>query len=469
VQIDPGEYLERNEFGDAELFRDLLGERVVFDHSERRWYLWNGRQWQPDGTGAVVGLVANVVAGPYAEAAAAALANGDHESLRLYRRRVNDLFRIHRVHNVLEIASALPELALQGGEWEVPPMLLPVTNGILDLRDGSLRNALPSDRIRTFAPTEWRGLDHPAPTWDRLLHSIFGGDEQQISFVQRLLGYAVSGDRREQVLPIFWGSGANGKSTLVDALSAVLGPDLCFMTQSESLMDMGRTDGNAARPFVAGLRHRRLVWASESREGSRLNIGLVKQLTGDETITARNLYAAPITFKQSYTLILITNHRPRFPDGDDEAIWRRVLLVPFEQRFVDHPRGPREHRRERDITAGLRGEAPGILAWLVRGCLEWQRLGLQLTRSVQDSTARYRLEEDVLGQFMEECLVTGPDLQLAAGALYKRYSAWCEESGQVPVPARSLGQAMARRYGGTVVQRVGRRTHRIYPGVGFAV
>lgn len=468
VPIDALYYLDRNEVGDAELFCELLQAQVVYDHSERRWYLWRGGHWQPDLTEHVLSLVANVLVPRYAQAAREAGERGRRTLLRRYRRRMQALLALSRANNVLQIASKLGPLSLDGREWEVPAMVLPVANGLLDLKDGSLREALPQDHLRVHAPTPWLGLDCPAPRWEKQLDTTFGGDPERVGFVQRLLGYAISGDRREQVLPIFCGSGANGKSTLVDALAAVLGPDLSFPTQSEALMDVGRADGNSARPFIVRLREKRLVWASESREDSRLNVGLVKQLTGDESITARDLYARPVMFRQSHTLILITNHRPRFPDADDEAIWRRVLLVPFEQRFVDDPRRSNEHRRQRDISAGLREEASGILAWLARGCLEWQRVGLNPPAAVQTSTAQYRLDEDLLGQFIEDCAQVGDDLKVGAGALYRRYVDWCTENGHPPVSARGFGLGMGSRFGRTAVQRVGRRTQRFYAGVGLS-
>ncbi len=467
VQVEAREYLDRHEVGDAELMRELLRDQVLFDHAERRWYLWNGRLWQPDLTGAILVRVANVVAARYDEDANAARLRNDQPLSKRLHRRAEALCHAYRIRSVLNLAAALPGIGLRGDEWQLPPMLLPVANGLLDLRTAALRQAEPSDRIRVCASTDWLGLDYPAPLWNRLLDGIFGSDVPTIHFLQRLLGYAVSGDRSEQILPILWGSGANGKSTIVDALSFVLGPGLCFTTQSDSLMDMGRTDGNAARPFIAALQNRRLVWASESREGARLNVGLVKQLTGDETITARDLYASPVTFRQSHTILLITNHRPSLPDGGDEAIWRRVQLVPFGQRFVDEPKLPNERKRERDVGARLRLEAPGILAWLVRGCLDWRSQGLNPPAAVQESTSQYRLEEDEIGQYISERLVTGPDREVAASAVYRDYAVWCEETGRQAVNARHFGQRVSASFGKAEVRWHAGKTRRVYRGMGF--
>jgi putative DNA primase/helicase len=340
-----------------------------------------------------------------------------------------------------------------------------VANGLLDLTSGTLRPTTPADRIRDLSPVAWAGLDYAAPRWNSLLHGIFGGEQAMIDFAQRLFGYAISGARSEQVLPILWGSGANGKSTLVEALSSVLGPDLCMTTQTDSLMDAGRGDGNAARPYIAMLRHKRLVWASESREGGRLNVGLAKQLTGDDTMTARALYGKPISFRQTHTIMLISNHRPRLPMGGDEAIWRRLLLVPFTQCFVDEPRRPNEHRRERNVAAALQHERPGILAWLGRGALEWQRIGLRPPAAVTETTRRYREEEDLIGQYMQDRLVHGERLHVVVGDLYSDYVRWCEQTGLPAEGGREFGRAVTARLGPSVSLRSGRRVLRVYPGV----
>jgi len=467
VRPELTDYLDRQEFGDAELFREMSSGEAVFDHSEGRWFLWDGLHWKPDLTDQVYGLVGNQLAAEYLGASKEARQRGDKDLSERYSRRSEQLLNLRRVRNVLELASKLPRIGIQGSEWDVPVMLLPIANGVIDLSSGSFRQTVATDYFREYVPSEWHGLDYAAPKWEKLLHEIFGGDQEMIAFFQRLCGYAVSGDTREQVLPILWGKGSNGKSTIVDVLSGVLGTDFCFTTQSDSLMDVGRADGNGARPFVTALRNKRLVWASEGREGGRLNAGLVKQLTGDGYITARSLYAGPITFKQTHKIMLVTNHRPRLPDGGDEALWRRVLLVPFSESFVEDPKRAHEHRREKGLPAVLQAETPGILAWLVQGCLEWQAQGLNPPLSVIKSTARYHDEEDLIGQFVADRLIQQDDLEITAGALYEGYKAWCDDCGHRAVSSRTLGQRMAVQFGESVVKRVDDRPKRVYRGVGL--
>jgi putative DNA primase/helicase len=467
VKPDLSEYLERQEFGDAELFSVMFAGKAVFDHSERRWYLWDGHHWKADIIGEVFGLVANQLAAEYLGAAKEARQRADDKLSESFIRRCHELRNIRRIQHVLELASKLPDIRIKGTEWDAQPMQLPVSNGILDLRDGSFRATVPSDYVRAYAPTEWHGLDYPAPQWEKALRDIFCDDSQLIDFFRRLCGYAITGDRREQILPVLWGQGANGKSTVMDTLSSVLGQDLCFTTQSDSLMDLGRSDANAARPFISALRNKRLVLASESGEGRRLNAGLVKQLTGDRDITARNLYAGPVTFRQTHTIMLITNHCPRLSDGDDYAVWRRVLRIPFNMRFVDDPVLPDQRKSDRLLGEKLKAEGPGILAWLVRGCLEWQRHGLNPPATVTESTARYREEEDIVGQFICDRLVVHQGLEATAGTLYKEYTNWCDAGGYKPISAQVFGQRLTARFGASVMKRIGQKPQRVYQGVGI--
>jgi putative DNA primase/helicase len=467
VPPDLARFLDRNELGDAELFELLFADKVAYDHVEKRWYLWRGAFWEPDPTGEVFGMVGDWVAARYLDRATEERANGNAECSNQFIARAKHLLSKRRMKDVLDLGSHLPRLAIKGTEWDLPAMVLPVTNGIIDLASGGLRESRPSDFVRTFSPVAWQGLSCPSPIWEAALVGIFNGDAELVSFFQRLLGYCITGDTREQVMPILWGEGANGKSTVIETLIAVLGEGFCFTTQADSLMDFGKGGGDAPRPFLVASRNKRLILASESGEGRRLNSGLVKQLTGDASVTARALFGNPVTFKQTGKIILVTNHCPRLPDADDYAMWRRVLRVPFLVRFVDSPSGSNEFKRDKDLAAKLKLEAPGILAWLVQGCLEWQRAGLNPPANVLESTEKYRLDEDLTGQFVEERLTVGDGFEVTASALYRDYVQWSEMNGAVPMSARAFGQRMTRRFGEATQKWRHARNEKIYAGVGL--
>jgi putative DNA primase/helicase len=190
-----------------------------------------------------------------------------------------------------------------------------------------------------------------------------------------------------------------------------------------------RTAGSP-EPHLAALRGKRLVWASETAEGERLNAAQIKQLTGGGTITARQLYArVAVEFSPTHLLILMTNYRPHAP-ADDEAVWSRLSLIPFTRRFVDNPTKPHEFHADKHIGDKLKAESPGILAWLVRGCLEWQRVGgLNPPECVKAATGEYRADEDTVGQFVEERCQVGEKFGVGATELYQSYRRWCQDMG----------------------------------------
>jgi putative DNA primase/helicase len=310
-------------------------------------------------------------------------------------------------------------------ELDAGPWRLNVQNGTLDLRSGALHPHDRADLITRLAAVDY-DPDAPAPAWHAFLERILGGDPELIAFVQRALGYALTGDTREQVLFILHGSGANGKSTLLEAVGGVMG-DYALVTMVDTLMVRY---GSTVPNDVARLRGARLVVAVEPEEGQRLAEGRVKQLTGGDRIAARFLRQEFFEFRPEFKLFLATNHKPDVR-GTDDAIWRRVRMVPFAVRIP-------EAEQDKTLRDKLAAEAAGILAWLVRGCLDWQRDGLGLAPAVRAATAGYRAEMDRLAGFLEECCILRPDAQVTVKALYEAHVAWCTANGEPPLAKRTL-------------------------------
>jgi putative DNA primase/helicase len=434
------EYLDRNEVGDAELFASIFAGQVVYDHSSSQWYLWRGNFWEPDRTGEVYGLISSGIAAEYSREASQEYGRGDKELAQAYNRRATLLRARKRADAVLHWAAQQEGIGLNGDEWDSDPMVLGVKNGVINLETGEFRPGRPTEYLRAHSSTKWRGLDCPAPAWEKFLREIFGEDEETCQFIQRLLGYAITGKVIKHVFPILWGAGRNGKTTLVETLSAVLGPYLCLTTQAAALME-SRRDADGPRPFVHALRGKRIAWAKESKEGQWINAALVKELTGGDTLNARTLYTRPITFAPTHKVMLITNPRPHIP-ADDQALWDRVLPIEFPIRFVDNPIAPNERKKDEDLLEKLRTEASGILAWLVRGCLEWQEQGLQPPAKVLVATQAYRKEEDTLGLFLDETYEEDHDGELQAKTAYKSYQVWAHQYGIPAVSLTAFGKGM---------------------------
>ena len=265
-------------------------------------------------------------------------------------------------------------------------------------------------------------------------------------YLQRLLGYCATGLTVEHIFPIFHGAGRNGKGTLFEVMAYVLGP-YAGPTEAELILKqkMTRQSGGPTSDIIY-LRGKRLVWISETDEGRRLNAGRVKWLSGGDTLTGRGNYdRRQISFRPSHKLILLTNHRPH-ADASDYALFQRLHLVPFTLSFVEDPQKPKERKADKGLLEKLKAEGPGILAWLVRGCLAWQKEGLNPPEAVKAATKAFQEEEDLIGQFISEKCTLGPGLEVQAGTLFTAYQEWTEKNGLKAFSGVKFGREIRNRF-----------------------
>ncbi|OQY87266.1 MAG: hypothetical protein B6D41_11830 [Chloroflexi bacterium UTCFX4] len=459
----------RAETGDAELLARLFADKICFDHAESAWYLFNQHSWTRDETGKVEKFVTDEIAAQYLFASAERKRqNGedaDKQIKELYA-RANSLRNRNKIANVLDRARKQDALALRGNEWDNDSMLLGCANGVLDLRyrDFEFRDGAPRDYIRTIAPTEWQDLHAPAPRWEKFLQEIFAGDADLIAFIQRWFGYCLTADVSENAFVVLHGEdGRNGKRILTETIARALGS---YATAGEDDLFLDAKDQRAGAPkqFLVDLAARRLVLLSETREGARFNLARIKQLAGGDTIKARGMFAARgVEIAPTWKFVLSTNRLPH-ADADDAAFYERVFIVKLTQRFVTRPdpTDPNEHPRDPKLAETLRGEQGGILAWLVRGCLEWQRAGLNPPDSVRLATQEYRAGEDTLTQFIAACCVVNPNAVTRANELYAAYRKWADENGLGAMSGMAFAKRMAKRF-------AKRRTERgnVYVGIGL--
>lgn len=452
--------LHRNEDGDADLFIEKHRGRLVYDHAAGQWFTWAGHHWTPDTTEEALAGVANIADLYYTEMKKQAWARAGAEKAgetkvakaaadneKYLGQRVRDLRTIRRKQAVLHLARAGADtLGITGAEWDLDIWLLAVKNGVVNLKTGTLRAGKPRDFIKTAAPTEWKGLNEPCPVWDKFISDIFGNDEQLISFIQRLLGYGITGLAILHIFIILWGLGRNGKGTLLESLRKVLG-DFTLKMESELLLEQKYArQAGAPNSSVLGLRGRRIAWGSETSDGKRLNTGKLKELVGGDTLNARPVFGKHhIQFSPSHLLLLLTNSKPAAP-ASDYALWQRVHLIPFERAFVDNPKAPNESKADPYLGDKLKAEASGILAWLVRGCLIWQREGLNPPNIVRAATEDYRKDKDTLGHFIDERCILGDSLNVRAKIFYEKYRAWATENGLGEFSGVRFGKEMKRRF-----------------------
>ncbi len=421
---------------ESELFTDAWnakrlvarhGGELRYCHPWRRWLVWDGKCWKKDDVGEVYRRAKDTVRAIYAEAAGAAV---DAEAKRLSAWASRSLAK-PRLDAMIALAESEEGIPVLPDQLDADPWLLNCENGTIDLRTGKLRPHDPADLITKLAGACY-DPGAKAPTWLAFLDRIMAGSECMIQFLQRAVGYSLTGDTSERAMFVMWGSGANGKTTFLEAIRALLG-DYATRTPTETLLARRGSIPND----IARLKGARLVTASESDEGRRLAEATIKDLTGGDIIAARHLYGEWFDFRPQCKLWLATNHRP-VVRGVDKAIWDRIKLIPF---VVTIP----EPKQDKKLLSKLLAELPGILAWAVEGCLAWQREGLGVPDEVRNATGAYRAEMDVLGGFLTDCCVLTPEAEATSKALYEVYRGWCEANGERPIGKRAFGLRLAER------------------------
>jgi putative DNA primase/helicase len=411
----------------ARLFAERYDDRIRYCPGAGGWLVWDGQRWRRDDDGAIfrlIGAFTDLIA-----ELASGISNLDE------RRRVLSfaiaLRRRRGVESIAVLASALDGVAIGDPQcFDADPYLLNVANGTIDLRTGELRGHNREDLITKVVSIRYEP-EALCPRWLQFLEEMFGGDRATIDFLQRALGYSLTGLAKEHVFFVLHGTGANGKSTLLALTAKILG-DYGVSCSSETFVD--RRSG-AATNDLARLRGARFVSAIETSENRALAESFVKAVTGGDRITARFLYREFFDFEPTFKLWLGTNHKPIIKGGD-QGIWRRVRLIPFEQRFEGD-------RRDPDLREKLDGELPGILAWTVRGALAWQRGQLEPSPSVTRATAAYRSEMDTFSDFIDERCVFDPAASVPARELYGAFREWCEVNGESPQSQKWFGLRLA--------------------------
>ena len=407
------------DLGNAERLVHHHGLDIRYCHIWKSWLIWDGQRWVIDKTDRIKQLAKKVVRSIYTEA--------EQVSDSSERREIaKHAMRSESNHSLTAMVSrAESEVPISPDMLDKDPWLFNCANGTLDLQLGKLRTHRREDYITKMVPVDY----NPEAThhlWDSFLGRVLDGDQDLISFLQRAVGYSLTGLTDEQCLFILHGLGANGKTTFLQAVSEIM-DDYAMQTPTETLLVKGK---GAIPNDVARLKGARFVTASEAEAEQRLAENLIKQMTGGDKMSARFLHQEYFDFIPTHKLFLGTNHKPVIK-GTDHAIWRRIRLIPFE---VTIP----EDERDTRMPEKLRNEAEGILAWAVEGCRLWRAEGLVMPTAVKEATEGYRSEMDVIAQFVEDCCERGERLTVASHELYKAFTEWCEINGEQPVSKKLL-------------------------------
>jgi putative DNA primase/helicase len=410
------------------------------------WILWTGTFWRPDpttdntlATGFVSGLARSIAQEAATLYAAAAEQPSAVERKALYALAEDRGHWAVHSENASVIAGGLKlakhDLLLAHADINPNPWLFNCHNGTIDLQTGTFRAHDPADLITHLAPVIYNPKA-TCPTWEKFLKEVFADDMELVAFLQRAIGWCLTGVVRDRALFFLYGAhGHNGKTTLVEILRDLLGTvgeesfGYARKVDVQTFMRSKNYEDNLRK--AAQLPGARFVYSSETDEEHRLNEILIKDMTGGDTIEARRLYREAFTFQPTFKPWMYGNHKPEIR-GTDDALWSRVKLVPFEVSFAD--------RIDLDLPAKLRRELSGILNWAIAGCKAWQRDGLQTPEKVKAATATYRKEQDTIGQFILERCQTGEDyMQCKASRLYTGYRSWAEHNGHPVLSQKRFG------------------------------
>lgn len=422
------------EFGNAQRLLDLHGEQLRYVPDVKGWLVSRDGAWTWDISGAFVRAIASQLSPKiYSEGAAFDMAQATH-----FAKWARNSQSARTIDAAVSLLSVQDRIRVALAMIDADPMLVGFDSArqVIDLHTGIARPATSSDYITKSLTPCAIGDASKAVRWQSFLVQIFDGDAELIDWLHRWCGYLLTGSTSEQIFLFFFGLGANGKSVFAELVRHIMG-DYGRSVASETLTETKRQAGGAS-PDLADLIGCRLAMSSETEDGSALAESLVKSLTSGDTITARQLYAPPVQFQPAFKLLMLGNHRPVIR-GNDFGIWRRVRLVPFNKTFTEQERDPK-------LLDTLKTESPHILAWMVAGCMEWQRRGLgDVPASIASQTADYREEQDIIGQWLGECTKADRASEVDGGELFINYREWATANGLKPWTNITLGRRLMER------------------------
>lgn len=437
LPLDPAHDPRRwnqTDLGAAEAFVNRNGDDIRFDHQQERWLLWDYHYWRSDADSAIYRMAHAHVRAWQIECSTLIQ---EKESREKWAEHLFKLERRSGLENFIAMSKSLKPVADDGEQWDYNPMIFAVPNGVIDLRSGELRPGRRDDRL-TFQSLTRHDGNQRCPRWEQFLCEVFEDKLDVIAYIQRALGYSLTGDMTEQCFFMCVGHGSNGKSTFLSTLEAVWGKysyttDMKTFTTNNQSADQGFD--------LAELAHRRLILASETKSDSRLNEQALKNFTGGEKMNAQRKYGHPFEYTPTGKIWIGVNHQPRVKD-DSFGFWRRVRIVPFDRIFA----GSSANVRLKDE---LIAEAPGILNWAIQGCLAWQRDGLAPPVSIFNATDAYRDAEDPLAEFLADATEPDSDAQTPAVGMFRAYSQWAQDQGfsdREKLTKTTFGRLLSRRY-----------------------
>ncbi len=421
---------EPSEMTIAERMVDAQEGAIRYSWPQGAWYHFDGKRYARDDTGALRRMAKRAIRSLYQDAA---------EETDDKRRRRLAAYALKaetdaKVEGIIRLARSEPDVPILPDELDSDHYALNLLNGTIDLRSGNLRPHRRQDLITKLAQVKYDATAE-CRTFAAFLDHVMDGNEELIGFLQRATGYCLTGDVSEQALFLLYGTGANGKSTLLLTLLNLLGD---YGRQAPpGLLTLRRHEEHPTQ--LADLQGARLVTSVEVDEGRRMAEAQVKWLSGGDRMKARRMRQDYFEYTPTAKLWLATNHKPVIR-GTDDAIWRRIHLIPFSVAILPNERDPH-------LLDKLLAERSGILNWALQGCLQWQREGLNPPQEVQAATDDYRADSDIIRAFVADACVEGPELKVSAKDAYAAFKQWCQDNGEELMSQKRFGLRLGERPG----------------------
>jgi putative DNA primase/helicase len=419
VTNEDNSLVKLTDMGNAERLVKMFGKDLRYCYETGCWLVWNGKVWENDTGEKVMACAKATVRNMYVEASNI---NNDHQRLELAEHAKRSESE-SKLHAMIDLSKDLVPIHIK--DLDADKMLFNCQNGTIDLTKGILHPHRKEDYITLISPVEYN-LNCHSELWQKHLIRVTGNNQGLITYLQRVFGYCLTGETKEQVMFFIHGQTKTGKSKTVGAVMWVLG-DYAKQTPSETLL-VQRNGGHSDKARLASAR---MVVAIENERGEKLASASIKNMTGEDRITARFLYKENFEFYPTFKLFLVANDKPSIR-GEDSAMWERLKLIPFNQ-YIPLP------ERDKDLETKLRKEGSGILTWMMKGCLDWQRDNdLLEPGEVTTQTSIYRSEMDIIGDFIDDCCTVGKSEKVPHNDLYESYGQWCIQNDEEPISKRAF-------------------------------
>jgi putative DNA primase/helicase len=383
----------------------------------RQWLVWTGNKWEIDSGELIDQLVVDTVRSVIKEIQSAVNGKEQFDLIRQWSQYLNQ----GKKNAVKEAARSIPTVRINSNHLDSDPWLLNCLNGTIDLKTGSFKEHSPNDLITKCCPVNF-DPNAESEVWELFLKQTMP-DAALREFVQKAVGYSLTADIREEKLFFIYGPGGTGKSTFLSALQSILG-DYAVSINFETLMP--RTNNGSARSDLIRLQGKRFVTSIEASYGQRFAEGLVKSMTGGDTIVARRLFCDEVEFTPTHKLWLAANERPKVRD-DDTGLWRRILQIPFYQTPAKVDPLIKTTLRDPSISGSA------ILTWAVQGCLKYLSEGLGIPKAINDATNEYRNQMDPLYDFIQDSCQINSTAKVYNNTLWSRYLSWCQDNSEKPL------------------------------------